>query len=541
MGLSSKNFQVENKFDFTIEKLKDAALSRDRFALEKYLENLEVEEDNLRDKAYFHYFKGYFLIHFGGVNKIDNHLEIGKNELTLAIDCFKQSDLIDNAIEAQISLGWSYYLSGEISSYEAFLLDALSQCSDETSDSYFSVCVSLLIVYFKDLQSTDRIKSNTAKYQALALIKNLENQIYRCSNKRIICQFYHNAARIYRLLKDFQSAFKFYQFAIKQSQSLKNKQFEALSYNSLAHCYLDAGLFDLAIESIDYSIDIFKSLKIYTSIAYAMDSKASILLAQNKLDEALTTINGATTYCRRQVNWDELAEILWNKIKILFRLKKKLEIVETITQLGNAIVQLDLDRRNYYYQKIQEIVVIPFGDTLKEKQASFNKQIILPVINNTKNNSQAAKELGISHQTLRNTIERLEVEKQPRKRRTDARHIIPIPKVKTSFLPIPVPASKCKYFRVAENIASCLGFNSEVIIAVYKVEQLNEGDLILVEDFEELIITELIFEEGKYQFLDLSCNVGFCITNKTALWLGRIIGVAPAKDLQNETIYFQKI
>lgn len=531
----------KNEIQIAFERLKDAALVRDFNSFETELNFINFQSDSILTEfeiAYKYYFNGWFLVHFGENKEIPDHLDHAKDLLTQAVDLFHQSGFTDEAVEAQITLGWSYFLTGEISSYGAFLQDALLTCDSRKTDSYFSVCVSLLIVYFDEIRKG---QNETVKNDALQIITKLEEKIVFLTNERIKCQFYHNSARLFRLLKLYPKSLKFYLSALQTAQNLRNRHFEALTWNSLAHCYLDLNQTNEALQAINTSLDIFKTLKLKAAKANALDSKATILHRQHKYKEALTTINASLTFFREGNSWQEYAAAIWNKIEILYSLRKKTEIFEMFRELSNlAYSHLNLSDQIEYYKKFEQMNFIAFGKSFDEKRLQFEHFVIQPLLDQY-GVTKSARQLGINHhQTLSNIVDRnplIRMKKRiPRSDKNDIREIT----IKQNFkIAESINTEYVGFFQVSEKVSrSVFNQNQELILLVIHDGRGKNGDFILMESDGYTFVAELVVEEGQPHFVELETGNN---SPEDASIFGRILGIAPTADLQNETIYFQKI
>ncbi len=534
MKIVSSPNSIETDFDPLIETLKNASLTRDYAVLKQYLAPY-LEEDlspySLIDQAYLNYFLGYFLVHSGKTQNLKNQ-EQGRDFLTRAVDQFRQSAMDDEAIEAQISLGWSYYQTGEVTNYESFLLDALSQC-DSKSDAYVSVNVSLLIVYYKEQNYVE----------ALNIIESLQQQVSVCQNLRIKCQYFNNAGLIYRDTGDIPKAVDSFGQSINNSKILGNKQFEAQSLNCLANLYLQIRCYDLALQHAETALDIFKLQNQTGFIASVLDTKANILSAKGEFIEAYTIINAALTYFRRSESYLEWTECLWNKIEILYQLNKKLEIIETFSELSAvSMLNLSLEKQKLYQKKFADLIIIPFGETLDGKLEICKRSIIEPILAEVGEVVKTARRLGLKHhQNLTNYLEKNSDLKKylvkQNKARADKSEITLIQIKKFNQNANLLDSKSFGYFRCSQRLAKRF-FNqdNELVLKISQNYPIRNGDLYLLSnDFP--FIVEITFEDGQVYFVDEDGNT----LSKTVRVIGKIIGYAPASELGQERIEFSKV
>lgn len=529
MNFHSLQTSADINFDLLLNKLKNAALTRDfqmfKAVLSPFL-NTDLSNHSLTERAYLNYYLGYFHIHFGKSKNKREYQEIGKDYLTNAVEQFQQLGLQNEIIEARISLGSAYFHTGVIDNYEIFLQEALADCDSKTSDAFFSVNVSLLVVFFQN----QKIK------EALDLIVHLENKIHFCSNGRIKCQFFHNSARIFRLTGNFPKAFYFYQEAIKIAKQLNNQQFEAITLNSFAYCCLVFKEYELGLDLINKSIDIFKFIKNEGGMAEALDTKSLIYKATGKLEEALKTINAALTYFRLGENYLVFAEVLWNKIEICQTMQKKYEIIATFAELGKlALDHLEPEKRLEYYEKFSDLMILPFGETFRKKMENCRTSIISPVLEQSDGVVDAARKLGVKHQTINYFLKKHPHLKPEHfsmtETRVDKHEIWKIKLSKKANLPGLVDVNSFGFFQCDSIIAERFHEKGELILMVSQNEPFQHEDLVLLKN-RSPFIAEFIIEDDFCYFID---ERGITIPkDKETRCLGRIVGYAKVTEHNSE-------
>lgn len=510
---------------YLIETLKTASVTRDFGTFKKILNpyfDLDLSEFYPEERAFLSYFLGYFYVHLGKTNNKKDFQEKGKDYLTNAIDHFYSLNLTDEAIEAKITLGYADFQLGLIDNYEAYLLDALSECKENT-DGYFSVCVSLLIVYYKD----NRIG------EGLKLIREIENEIVKCKSLRILSQFYTNAGLIYQFAKNYRQAVRCYEEAIETAHRLKNRQFEAMSLNCLGYCYLFAEKYDLALWNVDESLRILGELSDFGHYAEVLDTKALIYFEIGEVKESLDTINLALSYFRQGENYRAWTESLWNKIKIQQRLEDSVGIFETFRELSDLTGKTDLDMQREYYRKFQQICLIPLGKNLKEKTDFCREAIIKSALSQSKTKAEAAEKLGEkSHHNISNFLKKRKMPEQTERRVWKF-------SVDEYSVNILQKRGELMTYQCSRDVSQTFfGADSNVVFITVKADSGQSGELFLLakEKTSELFLGELV-ESGNRFYFEVE-NGGAIISGFRIL--GRVVYFGEINKARNE-IKFKRL
>lgn len=534
MQLISRFTQKSTDFDTLVDLLKSAELSRDLSALEVYLApylNSDLSSLPLFEQANLNRFIGFFYIHSGKAKNIAGFQEKGADYLTAAIRQFEELGAESEAVEAEITLGWSYYLKGETYNFEPFLLNALYR-PDLRRDTVFAIKVSLLIVYFKESKLDD----------GLEIINELDGIIERAENKLYIWQFYHNAGLLFRRSGDYQKAKAFYKRALHFAGALNNRRFEGLTNNCMAFCSLAAGELNQAIFYSNSSIEIFSQLKDIGLKAECLDTKALILFKLQNFQDALNTIISAIAYFREGESYLKFAEALWNKIEILYALRKKTEIFETFRELSNLCHErLELKYQQEFYRKFEDLCFMFFGKDYDEKKKEFETAMIKPLLDKY-GIVEAARRLGFSnHQRLSKIVSRndLNPNQMNRKVRADENEISEVSLKQRFDFNKPINKVLCGVFKVNERLARLIfNKNESLLLLIIQDGRGRNGDLIMMSENDSIFIAELVIEDGATYFVNL--ETGSSAASSAEIF-GRIIGFAPTSELKNEPIFFAEI
>lgn len=534
MELTVKNSHETRNLDLLIESLKDAELSRDLSAFELYLApyfDADITYFPAYEQAYINRFLGFFYIHFGKAKNYTGYLEKGADHLTKAIFLFEECGAESEAVEAEITLGWSYYLKGDTHNFEPFLMSALSR-TNLTKETVFSIKVSLLIVYHKEKRIAE----------GQEIINELVSIIESSNNLLYIWQFYINAGLLCRLDNQLHKAKDFYKNAIHFARILKNRRFEGLTVNCLAYCAMAADDLSTALYYSEMSVKIFSELRDFGLKAECLDTKATIFFKSGHLNEALNTIITAIAYFREGESYLTYAESLWNKIEILFALGKKSEIFETFRELSNLCHErLELKYQQEFYRKFEDLCFMFFGKDYDEKKKEFETAMIKPLLDKY-GIVEAARRLGFSnHQRLSKIVSRNELNpnQMSRKVRADENEISEISLKNRIVFNKPINKVLSGVFKVNERLARLIfNKNDSLLLLIIQDGRGRNGDLLMMSENESNFIAELVIEDGATHFVNL--ETGSSVASNAEIF-GRVIGFAPTSELKNESIFFAEI
>jgi tetratricopeptide (TPR) repeat protein len=126
-----------------------------------------------------------------------------------------------------------------------------------------------------------------------------------------------NVGVSYRNLQRNDLALRYFTLAKFFHERSRHKIYLAVVFNNLAILHRDESRFELAHESVDKAIKIYKQLKDRTREGSSIDTKAAIYLAEGKLSEALGEADRSIARLRGSEESSWLAESLLTKSKAL--------------------------------------------------------------------------------------------------------------------------------------------------------------------------------------------------------------------------------
>ena len=245
----------------------------------------------------------------GFLGRLDNNpaaQENSKNLLTAARESFLELDDEDGIVESENWLSMAYMRKGEYREAEAWIDSSLERdlSTDHSARIESFICKSLLLL------ETERFED------ALNFLRSIEPFVQEFDDDYFNGCFSANLGVILRNLGRLPDAMQMYNLAKHFHQRSGNTLYLATVENNLAIIYKQEGRFAAAHECVDYAIDLYKDGRDYSRYGFCFDTKASLYLAEGKLDEALTVVEKGLEVLRETEFTAYLVETLFTKIKI---------------------------------------------------------------------------------------------------------------------------------------------------------------------------------------------------------------------------------
>lgn len=276
-------------------------------------------------------------------------------------------------------------------------MDAEAQFTgNKTNDVYLRLQLNLLVTELepKDLEF--------AKLRVKQYLKYFKKSF----NLLIKTQFFIQAGIIHRRLELYKKAYSFFDDALKLAIELNHIRYQSLIYNNLANTYRSEQKFDLAFEFIDLAFELANDAPGWT--ANFLDTKANIYHDFGDYQMAERCIDEAIQIFRIGDDLGGLLEALWTRVKILINLDSREEAFEQfITLYLIATERIGSDTAEIYIKKFLELCPpIPTGNFF-ERMNTFKKMMLENSLDQSNYQlTQAARILGISHQTFRRNLDR---------------------------------------------------------------------------------------------------------------------------------------
>ena len=302
-----------------IEDARDAELCRNLAESQRALE--PVWPDIERDPDFGHFppavnaellrLAGFFLSFYGKSRNKRAFQMRGKDLLTAAIRIFEEELSHNKAAEAKVMLALCYWYSGEVADCDA-ILDQVEHefAGNHLHPVYLQIRVNRLMVLFWN-QKYD---------EAIQIVKNLALSMEVSRDARLITMYHNQAGLVYWKTCRMDKAIFHLNEAVEHATKANNQRFVGLNLNNLAMTYKCLRKFDLAHNYADEANRIFEQLQDTGWIPHVLDTKALIYLDEGLPDMALESIDSALSLFHQGEDFAGLADSLWTKCLCLLKL-----------------------------------------------------------------------------------------------------------------------------------------------------------------------------------------------------------------------------
>jgi tetratricopeptide (TPR) repeat protein len=253
------------------------------------------------------------LIGFLGHNsQIADSQEQSKDLLTMALAEFTALGDEEKAAECENYMALAYWRKGELNEAIAWVETSLRrECRDLSEARIYAHVVASLI----NLEGK-RFRENVDS------LRPLEENFIAFGDPLFLGHYYANLGISLKDLGDTSAALKCFELARYYRIRSKHKIYVGTIENNLAQLYWLTGDFVKAYAAIDRATKVFRRANDKTRVAYSLDTKAKIFLAEQKYQSALRTINKAVDMLRRGENAAYTVEALMTRSKILLHLDR---------------------------------------------------------------------------------------------------------------------------------------------------------------------------------------------------------------------------
>lgn len=412
-----------------------AALFKQTDVLNDLEENPSVEEFPQQVQGEILRLVGFFLSNYGRAKRIAEMQERGKDLLFRAIEYFESVNQWDNAAESKCQIALCYWREGAVAEAETFLEDAESRFVDNKfHPAYLRIQVNrMIILYWSERMA-----------EALKIIKNIKLQVDLSGNDYLRTMFHNQSGLVYTRLNDHDKTVFHLLETVRLSNIIGSKRLSAIALNNLAYCQLSFGDLPDAEDYVEESIGLFTELGDSGWLATVLDTKANIQLACGKTDAALETIKKSLEFLKHSGDALSTVESLWTLVQIYLAENRTSEAMACFAELvQTAKTQIGEFAVKQFAGKLAERIYIKKGSvSLFDELGNFKREQIQTALERTGKIKNAADLLGISHQSLSDTLKRnypdLHAKYSPRiKRKTERRFVRVLKETKTErFQPI---------------------------------------------------------------------------------------------------------
>ncbi|MEZ5345544.1 MAG: tetratricopeptide repeat protein [Pyrinomonadaceae bacterium] len=337
---------------------------------------------------------GLFLSAFGHSRGIGNYQERSKDLLSKAIAVFESEECFHKANETKVSLATTYYYEGRLDECEAILEEAGSSYQrNQLHPVYLSVCINKIGVLHWKREYT----------QALEIIDSIEIPMSVCEDPYLKGQFHNQAGITFTRSGNRKLGQEHYKEAIKFAVEVGSDRHVGLYLNNLAFSCNSSGNYDEAEEYAERARRVFTELNERNWLAMTLDTLAQIHLHQNKLELATERIDESAEIFRKSESFGELTDALWVKVLILLRAENKEDAFMQFTELAE-IAKREIGEYGVrkYAKEFSKIVYILSGTNYHHEVKEFKRKMLMDSI--LESNADLNNAAGKLHTTRRDLV-----------------------------------------------------------------------------------------------------------------------------------------
>lgn len=296
-------------------------------------------------------------LRFGGVigflgnsQKISNSQEISKNLLTQARQRFIRLSNVEKTAECENYLALAYSRTGEFTEAFDWLRESLSRKLPENHPTRIN---SYVIETLLDLDG--------GKYEKVLTRAGELREIFEkhASDLHNGC-FYNHLAVAHKNLGNNEEALRYLKSARAFFQKADHEIYSGATENNLAQLCHKIGLFDEAHLCAQKASEIFEQIGDRTREGYCLETRAQIFTAEGKFEKALKFVNDAIELLEGGESYRKLVESYRTKIYILLALDRLTEALTVMTAAHNLAAL-------YISQQLSREVIEDVTALIKEK------------------------------------------------------------------------------------------------------------------------------------------------------------------------------
>lgn len=264
---------------------------------------------------------GSIISHLGNSKQIFDAQEKAKNLLTTARNQYKQLYKVEKIAECENRLALAYFHKGENQEAIIWAEEALSHSLDADNETRLQSHIIKSAVLLAE-----------SKYHlVISYLESVKNN-FEHSSHLLKGSFATNISLAHKNLAQLDSAIHYLKFARYSHQKSKHLPYLATVENNLAQLYKLNFDFDTALHCADNAIACFTEIGDRARIAFAMDTKAQVLIANKNFGYAVDLANEAIEMLQFGDNAGVLSEVFLTKATALIGLDKIAESVLAISE-----------------------------------------------------------------------------------------------------------------------------------------------------------------------------------------------------------------
>jgi tetratricopeptide (TPR) repeat protein len=496
---------------------------------------------------------GILLSHYGKSRGLTAYQLRAKDLLTSAVELFQAEGDRSKAAEANIALAVAYWFAGEVVECNTILSSIEEEFAE---DRDYSILLSVKLNRIGCLNWLGEFD------KAIEIIESIHSWVELCPDLKLLAQFHNQAGIIFRKVHLYERSIRHLHRAIEISRTFKNYRFQGLSMNCLAMTYREIGDYASAHIYVKEAILVFESVGDKGWIPHVLDSRALILLDEERVDEALETIDRAISLFSGGEDYSGLTEAMFTKCRCLLRLRREPEAYALFAELGHlASVRIGETALRKYSRLLAGEARVVGGKTLRERTDFLRKDLIREALHSTGGNIvEAADALGESHQALSFMLKRKyaalydELGIRRRKRSVKPRsvpvdaaagagpiqHILMPASMKYAY-DFPVDeALDISTYLLSPELMRKLGLDGSKLVAVAKVKELKPETAVLYEMDGVYDIGRLIYDGLTSLFVIEKREGDFVFFTDVSL-LGVPIAYCDTGNINRNVLEFKKV
>jgi hypothetical protein len=501
---------------------------------------------------------GFYMTFYGRAKNFADYQAKAKDVLTLANKLFLEQQNASKAAETNVLLAFSYWNAGEVENCEAFLkLSDVDFGGDTQHPVYLQIKINQLML----LCWMDKISD------AFAIYNEITPGIEFCEDIRLKILFHCESAILLQRKTKFLEAIFHFNESVRLAKENDNQHLLALTYNNLSLLYLDLKVFRDAHYFSDKSLEILKEINHTGWIPHILDSKALILLAEEKYSAALSAVEESLVYFYKGEDYNGLTASLMTRIICLLRLGKTKDAVYAYGQLQQiAEGRLGEAAAQKFAAQFEEEIYPIRGMSLDKEILELEKLLISRALIKTRGGKvKAAQILKLkNHQYLSNALnkrhpnlyEELGFRRRARRGSRDDRQK-KLPKVtggdvwESKILRIDLQGKSLIFDFIAgskitgafyfdEALMNRFGIGEDAIVVARAVSRLKPETPILVWHEKQILISQATYDK-EFDFFIIYDEAGVPIILDEENLLGEPVGFCLFDDIERDEIKFTKL
>ena len=252
----------------------------------------------------------------GGDARLDHAHEAAKDLISEGLTLFERLGLVESVAEAQTELAYCYWREGGVDEARVLLKEAISRF-DEGGEVKALALLRLALVEDSATRYSEgyRILKENA-----ALFESLDNHTLRASFHSELAIVYHRLGSVENRNDYHDRALVEYAAASFHLEQAGHARYQAHVENNLGFFFHMLGRHEEAHEHLDRARELFVSLGDRIYAAQVDETRARVLLTQNRAGEAERLVRGAADVFERAGEQALLAEALTTRGHALARL-----------------------------------------------------------------------------------------------------------------------------------------------------------------------------------------------------------------------------